>query len=486
MIGDRLRDRVRRRSTWPIPALLAAGLLGILSAPVIAASPTFGSPSATSAYGQGIAFVQPVALTSPVDRVELVLDFPGSSGSFVVEVQPPSGTGPATLRYTWSIATQGHLDPNTRIAAHWRLRPAGAGDGSEVDGPTTNVTYVDDRFHWQTQQAGIVRVHWYQGDPSFGSSALRIAQGAIAQDAALLGVTETQPIDFFIYADQAAFRDALGPATGEFVVGQAIPELRTLFGLITPADIGGPEVARVVVHELTHVVFDTATRNPYHQPPKWLNEGLAVYVSQGYDSSDRALVGSAVRDGMLYPLAALAGDFPTGEKVFLGYAEGVAAVDYVVRRFGRPALSTLVDSYSRGLTDDAAFTAALGLGADAFDAAWFRDLGASPPARVGPQPDPAGPLPSGWTGAVASPGPAASGAGASGAAQESPAPLPGVGEDVLATIAPLGGLAALIAGLVALLALRRRRRSVTGMMASIGPAPDGTPEAPEGSEDPEP
>ena len=41
-------------------------------------------------------------------------------------------------------------------------------------------------------------------------------------------------------------------------------------------------LGRVVVpHELTHLVFDTAVTNPYHFPPRWLNEGLAVYLSEG-------------------------------------------------------------------------------------------------------------------------------------------------------------------------------------------------------------
>ena len=40
----------------------------------------------------------------------------------------------------------------------------------------------------------------------------------------------------------------------------------------------------VVPHELTHLVFDTAVTNPYHFPPRWLNEGLAVYLSEGYDA----------------------------------------------------------------------------------------------------------------------------------------------------------------------------------------------------------
>ena len=50
-------------------------------------------------------------------------------------------------------------------------------------------------------------------------------------------MTETDPIDFFIYADQDEFYDALGPATRENVGGEAHADIRTMFALITPDEI---------------------------------------------------------------------------------------------------------------------------------------------------------------------------------------------------------------------------------------------------------
>ena len=56
-----------------------------------------------------------------------------------------------------------------------------------------------------------------------------------------------------------------------------------MFALITPSEVDQSWVKEVVPHELTHLVFNTAVDNPYHGPPRWLNEGLAVYLSRGYD-----------------------------------------------------------------------------------------------------------------------------------------------------------------------------------------------------------
>ena len=136
-------------------------------------------------------------------------------------------------------------------------------------------------------------MHWYEGSDAFGARALQIGEDGIEKSAALLGVTEEQPVDFFIYADQTSFYDALGPSTRENVGGQADAEIRTLFALIPPSQIDDAWVETVIPHELTHLVFDTAVHNPYHFPPRWLNEGLAVYESEGYPVDYR----SAVTDG---------------------------------------------------------------------------------------------------------------------------------------------------------------------------------------------
>src|SRR5207247_3991833 len=132
-----------------------------------------------------------------------------------------------------------------------------------------------------TLTGALVRVHWTDGDEAFGRRALSIGEQGVANASQLLGVTETDPIDFYIYSDTTAFRDILGPGTRENVGGVAFPDIRTLFANIGPGSVDDPWGAIVIPHELTHLVFATATQNPYHGPPHWLNEGLAVYLSQG-------------------------------------------------------------------------------------------------------------------------------------------------------------------------------------------------------------
>lgn len=445
-------------------------LLSVAAGRVAAATwADFGTPTVSSSFASGVSFSQPITVSEPAGRVELLVTQSSALGPQVIEVPYPPLGGSATLT---DALTRGDdfLLPNTKLTARWRV--TAASDPTKVAlGPEVTTTFADDRFDWKTEAGDLVTVHWVEGSNAFGQRALRIAQQAITDASKLLGVTETEPIDFFIYADQAAFRDAIGPGVRENVGGLAIPEIRTLFGLITEGQIDDSWVGIVIPHELTHIVFDTASKNPYHEPPHWLNEGLAVYVSQGYDAGDRSNVRAAIKDGTLMPLDGLTGQFPTDATGFtLGYAESVGAVDYLVRTYGKDALVKLIRSYADGRTDDEAFKAALGVDARAFSDGWLADAnpGGKSPAAYGPQPAPSGPVPAGWTGSsgvvapVASPGSGIAGAPSAGPASTTGTTSPtGAADngslDAAGWVAPFVAVIALVVVVVVLVTARTRR-----------------------------
>ncbi|HET7169556.1 MAG TPA: peptidase MA family metallohydrolase [Candidatus Limnocylindrales bacterium] len=457
----RRRRAPGERSGWAawlaVPALGLLMLLSVAVAPVVrAAGPTFGTPTMSGSLGTDLEVTQPVTLDAVPDRVELLLTFPQASGPLVVGVQPPTATGATTLRHR-QVAGASHIYPNTAISARWRITT----DGHVALGPEVRMVVADERFDWQTVKGDLIRVHWYEGSRAFAERALRIGQDAIEATSSLLGVTEDRPVDFFVYADQQAFYDALGPGTRENVGGQANSDIRTLFALIRPSDIDDPWVSIVVPHELVHLVVDTAARNPYHYLPRWLNEGLAQYLSQGYDADSRRSVGSAARNGDLIPLDGLTGQFPTSADRFgLAYAESLSAVDFLIRAHGQDALVSLIRSYAGGRTDDEAFRAAIDTDVAGLNDAWLADLGAQKPVRHGPQPAPEGPLPSAWAsdgGGTTTGGSAAPGGSPGGAPSAAPAaPAGPLGS---ASSAPVVGVivVALVLALVALLLVRRAR-----------------------------
>ncbi len=452
------RWTTRSRGLGPFLASLVLASLAVPAGaglgPAVAAGTEFGTPAATATWGQGVVFSEPAVLPTTPLRVEAVVESGGSDTAFVSELPTAQRAGSTVFTYTLDAATGGVL-PNTPFTARWRVTYP---DGTVDLGPPVTATYADTRFQWRTIAGPVVRVHWYEGSDAFGRQALRIAEDGIAKASAVLGTSDRAPVDFYVYADQAALLDALGPGTREWVGGTLDPETRTLFATIAPDEIGSSSVDAEIPHELTHLVFDTAVQNPYHVPPRWFDEGLAVYLSQGYDAGDRDLVRTAVDGGGLMPLSALGGEFPTtSDRAALAYAESVSALDFLVRTHGPSALERMVTAYAAGGSDDEAFRAALGTDVAGFQAAWLKDLGAASPERYGPNSPPPGPLPAGWSGPAAG-GPAA---GGPGAGSGGPAATPGAARGPsggTGGIPPIGIVALAAAAVVVVLFVVTRRR----------------------------
>ena len=422
-------------------ALAALALITLILAPtsvlggVTNTLTGFEEATAQASFGESIRVEQVAILDDAPVRAEAVIRVAGSNRTFLAEIPTP-GAGHSTLTYTYPTPS-GSLYPNTRVELGFRMTFA---DGRRLDSPTTTIRYEDDRFDWRTLAGPLVRVHWAVGDDGFGRRALDVGERAVEEATALLGVEETQPIDFFVYADREAFFDVLGPAIQENVGGVALAEIRTMFANIEPAQVNDPWVGIVIPHELTHLVFDTATRNPYHEPPHWLNEGLADYLAQGYNAGARGNVENAARSGAIMPLRALVGRFPTTQDRFsLAYDESVSAIHFLIRTYGQDALVGLIRSYADGVSDDLAFEDALGVNVAGFEAAWLADLGIGEPPAYGPRPAPVGPLPPGWSAAV------------------QPTPRPGSSSPPLASPRPSGSgddlAEPVLIGIIALIAI---------------------------------
>lgn len=482
----------RRLGTGGTALLLAAGIaLAAVPGASLAAGTEFGAPTATAAWGQGVTFTEPVVLPSAPSRVEALIESGGSPGSFVTELPEARKAGSTTFAYTVDTASTGTL-PNTRFTARWRVTYP---DGTVEIGPPVTATYADTRFQWRTDAGPIVRVHWYAGSDAFAQQALRLAEDGIAKATALFGVSETAPVDFFVYATQSDLLGALGPGTREWVGGTLDPGSRTLFTDQTDASSSSDAIA----HELTHLVFDTAVHNPYHSPARWFDEGLAVYLAQGYDAGYRTLVDGSVGSDALMPLTALGGEFPTNaDRAGLAYGESVSAIEFLVRTYGRDALVRIVKAYAAGSSDDEAFRAGIGIDVAGFQDAWLKDLGAAEPRRYGPQSPPPGPLPAGWSGpaATADSGGAAASAVPAPTVAASVAGAAGEGSPTDDLVPGLAVAAVLAAGVAAFYLLGRRGRgAVTGpggasSLAGGGPSPAPSPGGPDESasseDEPEP
>lgn len=414
---------------------LVLGCLLVLPSAAQAAEPTFGAPVGSAPLGEPLTITGDIAGVEG-GTVEVLIRLAGKAPQIIVPAT--QGTVPGSWQASAEIDVpssmecaclfDGQSPPNSRVEFRFRVR---AVDGSTSLGPIGRTTVSDDRFEWRTIEQDLVRVHWYEGDQGFAQSAADVANTAIDQAAELLGSTLPEPVDLFVYATQDALLEAVAP-NRENIAGQAHSTIATMFVWLPPDQ--DPERSRVVVaHELTHLVFNETTDNPYHGPPRWLNEGIATYLSEGYALEWSSAVNAAARTGRLIPLAGLAGFFPSPRDQFeLAYGESVSAVDFFVRTYSEQTLWDLVRSYAQGLSDDDAFSAATGTDVAAFNAAWMASLAAEVREPLGPQPAPPGSVPSAWTN-PGLPTPRAETSGSPQSADPSSAP----GQSLLPTLQPM-------------------------------------------------
>jgi hypothetical protein len=338
-------------------------------------------------------------------------------------------------------------------------------DGTTVAGPDIHVTYADDRFAWKVKTGKVVRLHYIDASDGFAQQMLTLADGGVTKASTTFGVSESQPIDYYVYPSQSAFQQGLSQP--ETVGGLADPTFRTCYAIVAPGDTS--YAAQVMPHEPTHIVFSDATGNPYHEPPRWLNEGFAQYISLGYDTGSRQLVSQAVHAGTLSSLLALTDFFPLDAgRIYLAYAEAVSAVDFMVRKYGQADVAKLASAYAGDASDDEAFQAAFGVDVAGFNSAWLADNGVTP-TKYGPQPAPTGPLPPGWNGtasgatpqpgstSVANPGASQTNGFGGGSGNQSPGKADNSAVYLLAGLMALAGI--LLIGIAIVLAGTANRQA---------------------------
>jgi hypothetical protein len=423
--------------------IVAAALVAVAPLPALGFS-RFGTVSADATYGESMTFT--VGLPGgPPDRLELLLQFGGDDATFVapVEAQGSSAT------YVWDASTQ-HVTPNTSITYSWR-----ATDRDRVTlSRRGTLLYDDDRpgLDWQSARLGAATVHWYGNAESIARRFGELAADGASAAETLLGHEMTGPIDIFVYDTQEDFFGALGPGAREWTGAATYPAIRTIFMWLGAGPTDYLETA--VVHEVTHVVFNDATENPFHEPAKWFNEGLATWAEQQNADSERSTVEFEASGGGLFSFDAISLQFPISDRGSrLAYAQGATMVDMIIAEHGRAAIAGIAAAYRDGASDDEALQAGTGMSAADLYREYFASYGVSEPQPVEAAPI----LPSnvrkpGGSGAI----PASSGSPApSGASSDS-------SQDMTLPLVAIGGAILVLAAVVGALVWAGRRRAGTG------------------------
>ncbi len=247
-------------------------------------------------------------------------------------------------------------------------------------------TYIDRTLDWNIVTVDSVEL-WLQSPRAGLTSETRTAViKALSVLKSDFNLSLTRPIRIVLYTDGARMREDLGGGTRGWVGGVADADLNVI---LLDGEMHG--LSEAIAHELTHVVIDHATENPFGRVPSWLHEGLATVIETqvGFNSPPyNEIMASIATCEQFVSLRGLTGSFPASDaRAIAAYAQSHSLVNFVIDRWGQPAIREILDAYSTGVTDDQAIQQVLGIPLDDLEAAWTQNL-AGIPSTSPPSPPP--------------------------------------------------------------------------------------------------
>ena len=374
MIRRSTRLCARSPRTPVLVALIAVTLAVLIQAPLRA-------PGAYAAGGdirvvstqQQVRFPENVLFDLEVEGTEEIVEVtlyfrirPSDIWSYTY----PEVTPARRLRARFNLDVSGisYLPPGAELEYYYQIRDAA---GSVLETTHETFLYVDDRFDWQSVDAGPLKIFWHDQRASRARQVAGQVEDALNEISELLGVELGRPIRGIIYNSRAeasaAFPHQSATTTEEQVFqGFAFPERGVFVGIgLQPG---------LIVHESAHLILREATSSPGSRVPAWVNEGFASYVEPGGQGYDRSFLRSAGPDRI--PLRQMNTIPGRPGDVGYFYRKSESVVGYLLEAHGAETFRSFIGQLDDGGHVDGALTRTYGFGVDELDRRWSSSLGA--------------------------------------------------------------------------------------------------------------
>jgi len=230
------------------------------------------------------------------------------------------------------------------------------------------------RFQWRVLETEHFRVHYYKDEKAAVETAARMAERSYARLSRILGheFSERKPIVIFAsrtdFAQNNIFGD-LGEFTGGVTDAQRQRNVLPLTGDYRTFE---HVLTHEMVHQFQYDVFSRGRAGANLQalqavnPPLWLMEGMAEYLSLG---TDHPFTDMWIRD------AAINGDIPSIEQMttypdrFFPYRFGESLMRYIGERWGDQVIGQILEAVPN-VGVERAFKRELGLSLEELSDDW--------------------------------------------------------------------------------------------------------------------
>ncbi|MDP2919064.1 MAG: peptidase MA family metallohydrolase [Dehalococcoidia bacterium] len=275
-----------------------------------------------------------------------------------------------SAEWKWDMRRSGGLPPGTIIEYWWVIKDSA---GETLKTPPGQVTFEDTRFKWQKLTQGLITVFWYEGGDTFAREIMTAAQDAASRLQQDTGAFLKEPVRLYIYASS---QDLLGSMIfpQEWTGGVAFTRYGAISIGISSLNLTWGK--RAIAHELTHLVTNQMTLNPYNELPVWLEEGIAMVNEGPLQSAFNQVLAQAISNNKLISLQTLASPFSSfAEQSYLSYAESYSVVDYLIRTYGKDKMFALLETFRQGSTYDGALNKVYGFDTQTLNSRWKQSVG---------------------------------------------------------------------------------------------------------------
>ncbi|MBN2564326.1 MAG: PD40 domain-containing protein [Candidatus Eisenbacteria bacterium] len=218
-------------------------------------------------------------------------------------------------------------------------------------------------FSWSVAHTEHFDVYFYEGSEELADAVSTIAESANSRFEDVLGHKLSTVIPIIVYASHNDFQQTNVSSSH---IGETVGGFTELFKnrVVVPFTGSYDDLRHVVYHELTHVfMFDivygglveSVIRQAYMNPvPLWFVEGLAEYVSTGWDSEAEMILRDLTISDMVVPVEYLSGGY-------LVYKEGQSVLCFIADTYGPRKIEEMVRTVSKTHNLERALMDATGL-----------------------------------------------------------------------------------------------------------------------------
>ena len=359
--------------------LVALALIGAGMSPAAAADGETALLAADVEFGAGVTFSLEMPHDGPEPAgVEVRFGLPGSIVVRRAAAEFQWANGVLRASHTW--------EPRIPLVAGAEIEyrfVVNSADGPVARTGPSSVSYIDATLPWTVASEGLVEIWIYDGGEAVEADArigIRAALEALANrfDAHLERPDTPHPL---------RRHRAHAPGLGR---GRQSMGWRRRHRRIQRHRAGRPvenrnpiDLQATVAHEMTHIVLEHRTDNPFGGLPAWLHEGLATTVEsdlvERFPYAD--IMTRVVEQDEFVSLRGITGSFPAAGRAALNaYAQSNSLVTYIIEEWGDEGIAQLLAAYAGGVSDDEAVQAALNVSLAELERAWLGAHGVENPA----------------------------------------------------------------------------------------------------------